>query len=139
MRQLKFRIWNGSEMQHDVLAGNIGAFWVNTSADKDGLNPNDKACLSLWNTKINDVHHIMEFTGLQDKNGKDVYEGDRLEHVNDKRILVWGVQFKNGVFGIVNINDDRKSDFYPCDGSQYYFSDREVIGHCYSPSQKTEA
>lgn len=74
---------------------------------------------------------LMQYTGLKDKNGTDVYEGDRLGHIHDKRLLIWEVQFINGVFGIVNINGDHKSNFFPCDGSKYYFSDRVIIGNIY--------
>ena len=57
-REIKFRVWNGSEM---LSPHAIGGFAI------------DDLQNGLWDA-------VMQFTGIQDKNGKDIYEGDIVTH-----------------------------------------------------------
>ena len=76
MREIKFRVWDSISTAYH--------YWGN-----------------IQNNKFNDFdleHYTLEqFTGLQDKNGVDIYEGDILEHtVKDYHKRV-GQVFKNTV------------------------------------------
>jgi hypothetical protein len=50
MRELKFRVWNGYSMEHNVTVGKFGNFYVNPE-NGDGLDPKDSASLTTWKKK----------------------------------------------------------------------------------------
>ena len=70
MREIKARVWTGKEMvyyEHDII----------TPHYYDGLGKFlQQYCAG----------EIMEFTGLKDKNGKDIYEGDTVRWDNSESI-----------------------------------------------------
>lgn len=84
MENLKFRIWNGREMVYDVMVGKFGVFYVNPN--NNGIDENDAACLTTFNTKYPNDIHVMQFIGRHDINGKEIWEGDILK-ANDSNVI----------------------------------------------------
>ena len=88
--ELKFRVWNGSEMEHNIMVGKFGIFYVNPS--NNGIDENDTASLSPFNTKYPDDIPVMRFSGLTDKNGTEIFEGDILEFEDEQKAVVKWLQ-----------------------------------------------
>ena len=86
-REIKFRAWDKeSRIMYPNVQNHIG---------------NEET--AFGHMLRNDKYIIEQFTGLKDKNGKEIFEGDIVQHVSGVRDFteVRVIEFKNGSFVIV--------------------------------------
>ncbi len=75
MREIKFRFWYEGKMCEDL----------NPNQCEEGTSIN--VLLADWQ-KEEDIE-IMQYTGLKDKNGKEIYDGDILKQFGDILTVFW--------------------------------------------------
>lgn len=79
-RVIKFRAWDKERKE-----------WLKKSDIYDMLK--DQA---LWNPEMSEYYKIQQFTGLFDKNDKEIFEGDIIKfEYNPRNILICKVEYSN--------------------------------------------
>lgn len=122
MRTIKFRAW---EDTHKVMIPNVGVHphILEFHEDYKGY---EEGSHTVCPRALN--YHIMQFTGLTDKNGKEIYEGDIVKHLNGQCYEII-FQSARGCFGC-NWN---ATAVPPSDSERW-----EVIGNIYENPELLE-
>ena len=108
MGEIKFRAWNGKEMLYNLVIN---------------LDGEDEVAVWLDGTLKGDEPHawqeegLLQFIGLKDKEGTNIYEGDIIRHPLCKMLVT--IIWRNGCFcilangnGIESLYDDAPTSAY---------------------------
>lgn len=119
MRNIKFRVWNSDENKFENLSDII------ITIDELGVDIYRNNGSVLYDYELN------QYTGLKDKNGKGVYEGDIIKY-SHKAVgkINRVVNYKYGMFGIKGIIEGMHIPFANILDNEY-----EVIGNIYEDSE----
>lgn len=130
MREIKFRIWSRHFNQWMNHCGAIDCCGrvVSLYVKKDGTQ-----ITPMWTQFPDDDITIQQFTGLKDKNGKEIYEGDVIQY--NRRSSYDGINFEvkwnedNWGWVLVSKNKDYLVNERTPEGNRYSFV--EVVGNVF--------
>lgn len=123
MREIKFRFWDVEENKMRTLDGYMYSAFLPMMTWEGRVYINGNICNFI----------PQQYTGLKDKNGKEIYEGDILKLDNEPNYqVIWG----NGCWIGKEINGwDPMADYFPI-GLQE--NKGEIIGNIYEHSYLLE-
>ena len=115
MREIKFRAWDKkkrafvkSQMVYNVTVfGNSDEGWASAVGLVGGYGERDT---------------LMQYTGLHDKNGKEIYEGDIVKF----DLVIGEIILAKGAFGMTTNTKNKMMPFMNHEGKKF-----EVIGNIY--------
>ena len=132
MKEIKFRAWNGNHMYYDDLTVVGPDMGFNALIAKTGK-----------------TFNLMQYTGLKDKSGKEIYEGDVVLFVEDVIVEtieghnrtepegnIGSVNFKKGAYYIQTPGNT--NDFYSWGEQRFSWEELEIIGNIYENPELIE-
>ena len=123
----KFRAYDSGSLSRmyqpdEVMVGN-GNIWI---IDEDSV-------AGEW--IVNNDIHLMQSTGLKDKNGKEILEGDIVDYKGREAVVKWHGSYASFIYRFVDGLKERVSEWDPLFLACYNF---EVIGNIYENPELLE-
>nr|DAP23982.1 MAG TPA: YopX protein [Caudoviricetes sp.] len=80
-------------------------------------------------------YELMQSTGLKDKNGKEIFEGDIVDYKGREAVVKWHGSYASFIYRFVDGLQERVSEWDPLFLACYHF---EVIGNIYENPELLE-
>lgn len=131
MRDIKFRAWDKRAKQmYQVKNLGLGKeSWLRTATNY-GKHPE-----TGYNKFYPSEVEIMQYTGLKDKNGVEIYEGDIISNGYEKCIVVWVKEYAGFMLKLINKEYEDKEWTNPIIDLR---KDEVVIGNIYDNPELLE-
>ena len=84
---------------------------------------------------VNNDLNLMQSTGLKDKNGKEIFEGDVVDYKGREAVIKWHGSYASFIYRFVDGLQERVSKWDPLFLACYHF---EVIGNIYENPELLE-
>lgn len=117
---IKFRVWHRG-LGRMMLIKNM---WFQDGSVEE-LELND-AVMNDYITAYPDEIELMQSTGLKDKNGKEIFEGDIVDYKGREAVVKWHGSYASFIYRFVDGLQERVSEWDPLFLACYNF---EVIGN----------
>lgn len=133
MREIKFRAWDYDDKKMWKVVAISESIWGDCEEKHIRVCDFDKSpSLKETDVRLSVNYKLMQYTGLKDKNGREIYEGDVLFHpIQGRRKVYYPFAEHVASYGLRNVENGMAGDL--CD-SQIY----EIIGNLYENPELLE-
>ena len=83
-----------------------------------------------------DKIELMQSTGLKDKNGEEIFEGDIVDYKGRKAVIKWHGSYASFIYRFVDELKERVSEWHPLFLTYYHF---EIVGNIYENKELLDA
>jgi hypothetical protein len=130
--RLKFRVWDKEENRMI-----LPKYLYSIDLLKEQVTERTKCnyTFSLHSIPFDKVK-FMQSTGLKDKNGKEIFEGDIVNYKGRKAIIKWHGSYASFIYRFVDELNKRSAEWYPL---YLAYLKCEVIGNIYENPELLEA
>ena len=129
--RLKFRVWDKEENRMI-----LPKYLYSIDLLKEQVTERTKCnyTFSLHSIPFDKVK-FMQSTGLKDKNGKEIFEGDIVNYKGRKAIIKWHGSYASFIYRFVDELNKRSAEWYPL---YLAYLKCEVIGNIYENPELLE-
>ena len=125
----RFRAWH-RELGRMMLIKNM--YFQDGSVEELELND---TVMNDYITAYPDEIELMQSTGLKDKNGQEIFEGDIVDYKGRKAVIKWHGSYASFIYRFIDELQGRKSEWDPLYLAYFRV---EVIGNIYETPELLE-